>query len=289
MSEPFIFQNLFYDTNNGQPLATVKTQNYTIFQVADSYYLSDFTINGHTQPCDLEITHVLHGSIECATDGVPLRVEKNEGYITLKRDLHALNAKNSCRFQTLAINVNEGSPSFKLLADIQTNYADPNQRRYKLHGASSLFSMIVSEFSTPPDGYFERALDGAITSLLSLLARGQTVSREFKHCQSQELLSEIMRYVDEHFLQINSLFELSERFGYSYNYLCGVFKKQYGKTLREYLLTKKLDYAKELLLQGKKVWEVAENTGYSNPYNFSRSFKKHHGVSPEVFLLKTKP
>lgn len=286
MNKPSIFQNRFYDIDSGKPLSVIRTQNYDVFQVADSFYLSDFDINGHTQPCNLEITHVLHGSIFCSADEKSLRIEKGEGYISLPRDIHSLHAKNSCRFQTLALSVHEGSPSKILLADIEKRYAAPTQRKYKISGVAGLLSSIVSEFNGAPDEYFKQALDGAITSLLCLLARGQTLAREFKPYENKELLSEVLRYIDERFLQITSLFELSEQFGYSYNYLCALFKKLHGTTLREYLLSKKLDYAKELLSSGKKVWEISETIGYSSPYNFSRAFKKYHGVSPENFAKK---
>ncbi len=286
MQQPLIFQNLFYDVKSGAPLAAVQTQNYTLFQVADSYYLSDFHIDGHKQPCHLEITQVLHGSIACGTDGVFLRVEKGEGYLSFAEDIHALTDKNSCRFQTLALNVNNDSPSLPLLDKIRYRYDSPEKRKYKIAGVSTLLSFIVSEFSTSADNYFERALDGAITSLLTALARGERDTREFRPYPNKELLSDILRYVDEHFLTITSLFELSEKFGYSYNYLCSLFKKLHGTTLREYLLSKKLNHAANLLKQGKKVSEVSDTTGYSSPYNFSRAFKKHFGVSPENLRKK---
>lgn len=278
-----IFQNRFYDIKSGEPIQAVKTQNYTVFQVADSFYQSYFSIDEHQQPCDFEITQVLHGSIVCKTENRPLRMEKGEGYVSLKSDIHSLYAKNSCRFQTLAISVDENSPSYALFLSIQKKYADANSRKYKISGVSPLLSSIVSEFENPQNPYFERVLDGAITSLLCLLARGQSHDEEIKRRENKELLSEIMRYLDERFLELTSLFELSERFGYSYNYLCGLFKKLCGITLREYLLSKKLDHAKELLLQGEKVFQISEILGYSSPYNFSRAFKKRFGLSPEKF------
>ena len=127
-------------------------------------------------------------------------------------------------------------------------------------------------------------MDSLIFTVLVLLAREEESSPAAP--LPKEILPDMIQYIDEHFLSITRLFELSAKFGYSYNYLCSVFKKLHGTTVREYLNRKKYEYAKELLKKGISVTEISEILGYSSPYNFSRAFKAICGVSPVRYKFK---
>ena len=65
-----------------------------------------------------------------------------------------------------------------------------------------------------------------------------------------------------------------------------MFKKQYGFSLKEYLINKRLNEALKLLLEGKSISDVSYLVGYNNPYNFSNAFKAKYGVSPNKYLKK---
>jgi len=49
-----------------------------------------------------------------------------------------------------------------------------------------------------------------------------------------------------------------------------------------------MDYTKNQLLKNKKITDVALQLGNTNIYNFSRAFKKHVGISPELFKKEQK-
>jgi len=61
-----IFQNRFYDLETKALLSPIETQNYTIIQVAESYYTHDFFIDNHQQFCDLELTFSHINGLLCA-------------------------------------------------------------------------------------------------------------------------------------------------------------------------------------------------------------------------------
>ena len=59
------------------------------------------------------------------------------------------------------------------------------------------------------------------------------------------------------------------------------FKKEFGITIMEYVMKKKMQRAEQLLLNSDmSIREVSEACGFPSIEYFSRSFKKHAGLSP---------
>ncbi|PKM56325.1 MAG: DNA-binding response regulator [Firmicutes bacterium HGW-Firmicutes-5] len=84
-----------------------------------------------------------------------------------------------------------------------------------------------------------------------------------------------------------SLSFLADELGLSMGYLSGLFKKIFGITFKEYVLTKRLDQAKLLLLSSQmKNYEISEAVGLTDPNYFSAAFKKRFGYSPNQYREK---
>ena len=60
-------------------------------------------------------------------------------------------------------------------------------------------------------------------------------------------------------------------------------KSLVGLSMGDYIRKKRLDRACQMLRQGSSVSETAYATGFSDPNYFSKTFKKHVGVSPSEF------
>ena len=66
-------------------------------------------------------------------------------------------------------------------------------------------------------------------------------------------------------------------------YLVRIFKESTGMSVQEYLIKVRMENAERLLRDGLSVAMTAELVGYSDPFNFSKMFKKYHGVSPSRY------
>lgn len=277
-----IFKNEFQDFETGHLLSPVETQNYTIIQVADSYYGSRFFIPKHMQYCDLEITLAVSNGLFSANNNKWQKLKKHDVFLTYKNDIHELKSNRGCRFQTLAINIKNNSliPLFNAVKEIFANDSKCN-----LQDISQMFTEIVSEFVSENSPFTENYIDSMITAVLVKLSRSKLPSNTIDVLSTQEVLPAIVNYIDSNFLNIYSLEELSSKFGYNYGHICKTFKKSYGVTPSDYMLSKKMDYSLRLLKEQKNVKYISERLNYSTPYNFSRAFKKHFGVSPTKFNL----
>ena len=83
-----------------------------------------------------------------------------------------------------------------------------------------------------------------------------------------------------------TLFQLANEVGISVKKLKEGFKKLYGSTVYQFVMTNKMDYARKLLGTGSyNVNEVALKLGYSNSSHFIEAFKKKIGTTAKKYLL----
>ena len=99
-----------------------------------------------------------------------------------------------------------------------------------------------------------------------------------------------MHYIDINIFSITNLQELSKQFNYNYSYLANVFSKTTKMTLSQYLANKKLEHSKVLIRENRLSFsEIARLLNYSSLYSFSKSFKKHFGLSPTEYKKSHSP
>ncbi|MED4533172.1 response regulator [Metabacillus fastidiosus] len=86
-----------------------------------------------------------------------------------------------------------------------------------------------------------------------------------------------------------SLTYLAKQMSLSSTYLSSLFKRLYGITFQDYMLSIRLDRAKILLLStNMKIYEIASAVGFEDPNYFSASFKKKFQYSPNQFREKAR-
>ena len=107
--------------------------------------------------------------------------------------------------------------------------------------------------------------------------------KEHREDTSTDRLRRVHRYIRYNYMRDLSVAELSRTFGFDRSYLFRIFKERYGIGLKEYITKIRMDNATRLLADGFSVSEVASMVGYPDPFNFSKAFKIHYGVSPSRY------
>ncbi len=93
-----------------------------------------------------------------------------------------------------------------------------------------------------------------------------------------------IHYMLEHYKQELSLGEIAEYTALNEGYFSGIFKKETGKSVTEYLNKIRIDQAKELIAQTNlKNYEIAEQVGIHNSSYFSTIFKKQAGMTIQEY------
>lgn len=98
----------------------------------------------------------------------------------------------------------------------------------------------------------------------------------------------IQQWVAQHFRKPFDLNKLATDLHLSASYLSNLFKQCTGMTITEYITKKRLDEAcLQLQTTTLPMDQVGKNSGFSNAAYFSRSFKKHFGLTPLQFRIKS--
>ena len=95
-------------------------------------------------------------------------------------------------------------------------------------------------------------------------------------------------YIQENYSSQINRGTLARLTGLDERRLCDYFKSVTGMTTNQYILNFRINAAKNLLLQGLQTSEVCELVGFDNYSNFSRTFKKHVGISPKQYYMSYK-
>ncbi len=97
-------------------------------------------------------------------------------------------------------------------------------------------------------------------------------------------VSEVIKYVDDNFLEKITIDELAFLFGTNRATLCKEFKKAINCTLGEYVTQKKLLLAKEEICTTAETFtEIAYHLNFETIHYFTRFFKKHTGMTPKEY------
>lgn len=100
-------------------------------------------------------------------------------------------------------------------------------------------------------------------------------------------LEDIIRYIDNHYMEQVSQSEMAKRIHMSTSYFSKLFKMHTGLNFVDYLTEKRMELAKDLLrTTSLKTYEVASEVGFVESRYFSQLFKKHVNCTPVEYRKK---
>ena len=99
----------------------------------------------------------------------------------------------------------------------------------------------------------------------------------------------VKRYIDLHFKEPLTLERLSEEAHMNKYYLSHVFKREYGVSPINYLISRRIDESKYLLTETDlSMSQIAQILGFSSLSYFSQVFRKSQQISPMEFRRNSK-
>ncbi|MBQ8297305.1 MAG: AraC family transcriptional regulator [Ruminococcus sp.] len=118
--------------------------------------------------------------------------------------------------------------------------------------------------------------------IVELLTLALSVCNEVNQYDSalKQKISSVHSYIEEHFNEELSLEKLSAEFYISKFYLTREYKKIYGTTIFQHIITLRINYGKQLLrFSDKSVEEIANLCGFNDQSYFARQFKKAENLT----------
>ena len=182
----------------------------------------------------------------------------------------------------------------KTVSELVDAYQEADEARY---------SKALKALQQYPDSTIRSVQTNTLVHLLSVCMNGrfswpgtlQGLYRQLERHKSQifvggvsvetDKFAEIVKYVDQHYMEDISVVQLAEKMDLTPNYFSKIFRDRMGKTFSAYLTEVRISQAKRILLMRKnvRVKDVALMVGYFSPRHFTNVFKKMTGCYPGDF------
>lgn len=104
---------------------------------------------------------------------------------------------------------------------------------------------------------------------------------------SNSKIAPIIKYINEHINENVSLSLGANLCNMSQSQFSRTFKKETGKTFKEYILLKKIEQAKFYIKTTDKSFsEISDFLGFEDSSYFTKLFKKYEGITPKEYKIK---
>lgn len=152
-----------------------------------------------------------------------------------------------------------------------------------MHAAVHQFRDMEREFMTKKR-YYMQQVRGLFLMLLGDIARSATQT-DTARADRIHHVDRILQYIRAHYRSPLTNLQIAAHFNFHPVYINRLLVKYTGISLHQYLIRYRLAQAISLLhIPGKTVAAAAEEAGFTDTHHFSRTFKKHYGVSPKAYL-----
>lgn len=134
-----------------------------------------------------------------------------------------------------------------------------------------------------PDQYTNNCCIGLVNLMFANLLRTADEMPEVYHNQVGSDFSRLLHYIRKNYRTI-TLTDLAEEFHYSKPHLCTLIKKNTGVSFSDLIRQVRIKEACEYLIRTDlPISDIAYIVGYNSADNFSRVFRKTHGMSPNEY------
>ena len=184
---------------------------------------------------------------------------------------------------------NQGSPLEYIVLGVENLEMAANEQGYVLttfnrdwDTVSVSLRLMLQEARSGQDGYYQvcqRMLE--IILLRILRRRGLSLASEAVGMDDNRECGMVRRYIDEHFKESITLDQLAELAHINKYYLVHAFRKAYGTSPINYLISRRIQESRFLLTNSNhSLSQIARILGFSSLSYFSQSFHRTEGVSP---------
>lgn len=175
---------------------------------------------------------------------------------------------------------------FKKLEFIQ--YSEQQQRQSLIHSGSdktsvsALFNVLVAE-AVHRRSYADSNIALCVLALLNIVARNILESSYVQAVHPDTITRDVLHYINYHIYEsdILSTEHLAAEFNIAPGYFPVYFKKQYGITLSQHILTYKIKLAEARLSYTRmSLSEIADELQFNDVNHFTKTYTKIKGHSP---------
>lgn len=273
--------------DNVYAMDTKKYGSINLLQIGDIACGAVYRVPGHLHRC-YEITLIAEGKAVCGQGDKKYNLKKGDVHVCLPGDIHFISSDNiePVRYFYFAFLLDEGSEFEQITEYFNSLHDFAAKDKFDLQ---KTFTAAFAEIKTE-EAYSQRLLKNLIENLLINTYRC-FVSAErtayTTHGGAENIVYDIVNYIDNNISGVSSLAEVAEKFGYSYNYISNMFSTVMGVSLKHYVNGKRFEMAASMLEKtDSSITDIAAGLNFKSIHTFSRAFKNYTGISPAEYRLK---
>lgn len=230
-----------------------------------------------------EVYFFLGGKVEYQVEGRSYALQPEDLLLISPRELHRPNVAPEEEYERIVLWINaawlqEVSAETALLP--QCFETGRNLLSGARTPAADLIRRLAEEAASGRAGS-ELCARGLFFQFLAELLRLVEDQESEAHAQEEPpLITEVLRYLGDHYREELTLDAVAERFYVSKYHLSHLFSRSVGTGMYRYILLKRLQHAKGLLAEGVGPGDACRECGFQDYANFYRSFRSVYGLSP---------
>lgn len=248
-----------------------------LLNVASYRYGSDWHSTPHTHN-HTELFFIVGGKGQFLIQDQVFPVDINNLVIINPNVLHTEASLNAQPMEYIVLGVS----GIELTASEDSNGQFCILDHFESAEISSCLRNILREMELKNTGY-EDICQAYMEILIIRLMRNTSVivQSEPQVFSSNRQCAAIKRYIELHFKEPLTLEQLSEEAHMNKYYLSHVFKREYGISPINYMISRRIDESKYLLAETDlSMSQIAQLLGFSSLSYFSQVFRKTNGISP---------
>ena len=262
-------------------------------QIGDIYFETDHIIDSHTQIYH-ELCCVVAGTGIFSRNGKTFSVKEGDILISPIGSEHMIisDPKNPLRIFYCAFVFDPEHPEFHVYSEFEKFlYDDLSPVISDKFRIANVFTFLFNEVQNEHQNKSTiLKLELELLFLLTQRCFDEKPTTTFHYSKDKnsknQLVYDIIQYIDNHLFHITKLPDIADALGYSYSYITQSFSSVMQESLISYYRRQRLKKAADLLSQGFTVTAITNMLKFDSIQSFSRSFKSYFGVSPSNYSKK---
>lgn len=250
-----------------QAMNSKSNYNYNAY----TYFNTDFSPHFHG---NYELIYVISGKIRITVSGRSEQMGDGQCALVLAHQVHTIESLGNSHIWI-------GVFSQQFVPHFSSKIKD-------LEGSSSVFTLddVTDAFVRDRLVYSDSSVMMRKACLYAVCDSFlNTVELEKRKSKNDELICQMLGYVEEHFKENITLSDLADHFGYEYHYLSRLLNNGYRINFSDTVNRYRVEHAVMLLEEtDKSITEVALESGFRSIRSFNHIFKSIMGRSPSEMI-----
>lgn len=259
---------------------TVKLRNIAISKYGDDWHCVPHT-HDHT-----ELFFIVSGRGEFLIQDRVFPVDANDLIIINPNVLHTENSSDAHPMEYIVL----GISGVELLTDERSNGQFCILDQFESAQITPCLRNVLREMEQKDAGYKD-VCQAYMEILMILLMRSISITPQMKPpaVSGNRQCAAVKRHIDLHFKEPLTLEQLSKEAHMNKYYLSHAFKREYGVSPINYLISRRIEESKYLLAETDlSMSQIAQILGFSSLSYFSQVFRKTQAISPMEFRKSAK-